>query len=716
MTRCKPLLVLWVALFVMPHALAQDVNALVGQLQSSDANARRAAVDALAKVGAPAVSPLFKSLSVENPTTALWARNAVTAIVHHAARPNADKERAAVAAALIEVVNGVAAVPVRSFAVELLSFVGREDAAPALAELLTNGELREVARWSLERIPGRAATDALARAVAKADATFKVALVKTLGARGDAATTPTVIAALKDASPEVVHTAIAALGHLPDRRSEAALQGAMRTLEHREMARDALLHLAEAFHAKGDHRSAERIYRRLYESAATEHEKCAGLRGLAQVGSGDVIVLLWRALGAEETTVRGVARELLVTLRRSDMTGALLNLLPKTPDADTRALMISIVGERGVRAAATPLMQAAKDANETVRVAALRALGQLREAQAVPLFLSSLRDSSMEARAAGLDALTRASGATESIIQFLAGANSEERAALARTLGLRGDRIATAEVIRLAQDNDEAVQVAAIEALGQLRDPAGAAVVLSALKEGNGGVRNVAAIAAVPIADALRAGGKNQEAVELYTQAFPFTTNSNQARHIARRLQALGVSVDLSKVVMDAGFIAHWWTLGPLPDRNALRQSDVIPTNAPPNLAAEVRHGNQTFRWKPVRLEDPTGRVDLERVVARQDNVGAYLYTEVTSDAARDVTFKIGSDDDVVVWLNGKPIHRNLVDRAWTVDQDQIPTRLEAGVNRILVKVLQGGGQWAVSVRVTDRSGQPLRLEQKRAG
>jgi hypothetical protein len=106
--------------------------------------------------------------------------------------------------------------------------------------------------------------------------------------------------------------------------------------------------------------------------------------------------------------------------------------------------------------------------------------------------------------------------------------------------------------------------------------------------------------------------------------------------------------------------------------------------------------------------------VDLERAIARQDNVGAYLYAEVTSDVARDVIFKIGSDDDVFVWLNGKQIHRNPVDRGWTVDQDQIPTRLEAGVNRILVKVLQGGGQWAVSVRITDKSGRPLRLEQRR--
>ncbi len=341
-----------------------------------------------------------------------------------------------------------------------------------------------------------------------------------------------------------------------------------------------------------------------------------------------------------------------------------------------------------------------------MRLSALRALGQLRESQAVPLFLASLHESSMELRAAGLEALTRVPGkpTTDAIIAALKNANAEERAALVRTLGRRGDQSAVATLIPLVQDSEESVQAAALETLGNLRTAEAGQVVLSVLKEGKGGVRNVAATAAVPIADAVAKAGNKEQAIELYLQAFQFSTNSNQARQIARRLQGLGVVVDLSRFVMEAGFIAHWWTLGPIPDRNALRGKDTIATDAVPDLS----------QWKYVRLEDPTGMVDLERVVARQDNVGAYLYAEVTSDIARDVIFKIGSDDDVVVWLNGKEVHKNLTDRAWRVDEDQVATRLEAGANRILVKVLQGGGQWAVSLRITDKNGRPLKLEQKR--
>jgi HEAT repeat protein len=689
-------------LFIISSANAQDVNALLEQLQSPDANVRQAAVDELAKVGAPAVPQLFKLMGGENPTAALWAKKAVRAMAHHAARPSADKERAAVSAAFVAQVKSEATMDVRSFAVEMLSFVGRDDAVPTLAALLKEKDLREMARWSLERIPGRRATEAIAKAVASADAEFKVALIKTLGARGDVAAVPTVVAALNDSSPEVVRAAVAALGNLPDARSETVLHGMKSSVPQ---ARDALLHLAETFHAKGDHRAAERIYRQIYESATTEHEKCAGLRGLAQVGGQNAVPLLLKALQSEEITVRGVAREGLVSAPGNRVTRSLVSALKEAP-TETRAWLIAILGERGDKSATSALLSAAQDQEESVRLAALRALGQWRESQAVPLFLAALRESSMELRAAGLEALTRVPGkpTTDAILAALKGANAEERAALVRTLGRRGDQSAVATIIPLVQDADEGVQSAALEALGNLRAAAAGQVVLSVLKEGKGGVRHVAAAAAVPIADAVAKAGNKDQAIELYRQAFQFSTNSNQARQIARRLQGLGVVVDLSRFVMEAGFIAHWWTLGPIPDRNALREKDPIATDAAPDLS----------QWKYVRLEEPTGMVDLERVVARQDNVGAYLYAEVTSDTARDVTFKIGSDDDVVVWLNGKQIHKNLTDRAWHVDEDQVPTRLEAGTNRILVKVLQGGGQWAVSLRITDRSGRPLKLEQKR--
>ena len=49
--------------------------------------------------------------------------------------------------------------------------------------------------------------------------------------------------------------------------------------------------------------------------------------------------------------------------------------------------------------------------------------------------------------------------------------------------------------------------------------------------------------------------------------------------------------------------------------------------------------------------------------------------------------FKIGSNDGVVCWLNGRKVHENYAARKLTVDEDVVKVHLRKGVNRILLKV-----------------------------
>jgi hypothetical protein len=68
----------------------------------------------------------------------------------------------------------------------------------------------------------------------------------------------------------------------------------------------------------------------------------------------------------------------------------------------------------------------------------------------------------------------------------------------------------------------------------------------------------------------------------------------------------------------------------------------------------------------------------------------------------------------VYCWLNGELVHENPAARPWGEDQDVVKARLQQGTNRILLKVLQGGGDWAASVRITDPQGNPLVLPQRK--
>lgn len=83
----------------------------------------------------------------------------------------------------------------------------------------------------------------------------------------------------------------------------------------------------------------------------------------------------------------------------------------------------------------------------------------------------------------------------------------------------------------------------------------------------------------------------------------------------------------------------------------------------------------------------------------------ALVMAYFTSPEARDVDLRLGSDDGVVVWLNGEEVHRNSACRGAARDQDIVPVTLLAGMNRITMKVLDTGGQWAAAARFTDAEG-----------
>ena len=72
------------------------------------------------------------------------------------------------------------------------------------------------------------------------------------------------------------------------------------------------------------------------------------------------------------------------------------------------------------------------------------------------------------------------------------------------------------------------------------------------------------------------------------------------------------------------------------------------------------------------------------------------LINIVSSRERRNVAMGVGSDDSVKVWLNGKVVHVNNVDRATTGIQDLFRVNLKAGDNLLLVKVSDNLWNWGM--------------------
>ena len=77
------------------------------------------------------------------------------------------------------------------------------------------------------------------------------------------------------------------------------------------------------------------------------------------------------------------------------------------------------------------------------------------------------------------------------------------------------------------------------------------------------------------------------------------------------------------------------------------------------------------------------------------------------------MTLSFGSDDAITVWLNGRRVLDQNVRRGAAQDQERVPVRLVRGENRLLVKIVNDGGDHGFYFRVIgeEPSGVPTRIE-----
>jgi len=116
--------------------------------------------------------------------------------------------------------------------------------------------------------------------------------------------------------------------------------------------------------------------------------------------------------------------------------------------------------------------------------------------------------------------------------------------------------------------------------------------------------------------------------------------------------------------------------------------------------------------------EEPADGVEWRSVADLADGVvhalggevgATYLQRTLEVDSAVCATLSLGSDDGLVVWLNGERVLARDVQRAAELDQDRVQVELAPGVNHLLLKVANHGGPAGFAFEVM-RVGAPPRV------
>lgn len=183
----------------------------------------------------------------------------------------------------------------------------------------------------------------------------------------------------------------------------------------------------------------------------------------------------------------------------------------------------------------------------------------------------------------------------------------------------------------------------------------------------------------------------------------------------------LTVEVDAAEFTIPAArvifpSIQGWWLAGPFEPRDAGRLNLAIASldKVNPDETYDGK-GGEIVGWRQVVREIAPGDdissefvVDLEKVFGEAPGGRiAYALTHLVAPREMSVRLALGSADGVVVWVNGREYHRNLVARPYASRQDVCTVPLREGVNTLVLRIEQQRGPWAFGVHVETPDGRP---------
>jgi hypothetical protein len=164
------------------------------------------------------------------------------------------------------------------------------------------------------------------------------------------------------------------------------------------------------------------------------------------------------------------------------------------------------------------------------------------------------------------------------------------------------------------------------------------------------------------------------------------------------------------------GYVCTWLVLAPIrlkEGQGGAAALDEEPVKGESNLrparGEKLTVGGKQLTWTERLAKEQV--LDFNGLLGKEtENSLGYAVAYIIAPAdVTGLTLKLGSDDQIKVYLNGKPIHSHDEARPFEKDEDSIPDlSLRKGVNVLVVKVVNEAEDWVVSARFVDKDGKPV--------
>lgn len=203
----------------------------------------------------------------------------------------------------------------------------------------------------------------------------------------------------------------------------------------------------------------------------------AGMPGVAAAGAADqpdqdIIDMVIDALKSSDPQMQSGAIAIVRDIPGPEVTKALVQELPKLP-ATGQVQLLSVLGDRGDVTALPAVIEAGKAPDESVRVAALRALGQLGGVANVGLLAERAAASKGAEQKAAREGLYRLRGAEvdAAILKSVLSADSGVKAELIDAIGERNIAGAVEALLQAGKDENRRVRLESLRVLRIVAKP-----------------------------------------------------------------------------------------------------------------------------------------------------------------------------------------------------------------------------------------------------
>ncbi|MDP6523421.1 MAG: hypothetical protein QGH15_04285 [Kiritimatiellia bacterium] len=290
--------------------LPPPLGELVDKLPAGDYATAVAVLEGILKTGKPGIRRLIAA-SGQNfgDLAGVQPKYAVHGLVHHASRPEADKERKLVAQALAEELAGQHSDALKAFICRQLQFCGGDPEVPALAALLKSNTLCGPATQALSATGSAVAVGEMKKALPAAKGEARVALTKALGTFSESTAAAEVRNDITASDAGLRFCAWYALGNMGDKASVEPIMKALDSESTYEQgqALDACLRIARELAESGDRADGEKICRSLLAKLRDKgevHERLAVLAALADVAGVKASGALLEAMDSKDLKLR----------------------------------------------------------------------------------------------------------------------------------------------------------------------------------------------------------------------------------------------------------------------------------------------------------------------------------------------------------------------------------------------------------------------------